>query len=228
MPTVLIIEPSDVFRAELEKDLQKDCCVFTCCDAEEGTRLLQEVRPDGLFLNLRLEGMDGLYFLEEVKDLLPRVIITMAPSYSPYAEQKLLDLGVVYPLRTGCPVRAAARHMRDFLACSETLVPSSAQQTVSRHLRILGVPHHGGFDDLRVGTPLFAQDPGMSMTKEFYPAVAELRGRDNWKQVEKAIRTVKETAYENRNDTVWQAYFPDTSECPKNKDFIARLAEFVS
>jgi len=46
--------------------------------------------------------------------------------------------------------------------------------------------------------------------------------------VEKAIRAAKEAAYENRNDTVWKEYFPDTSECPKNRDFIARLAEFVS
>jgi len=228
MKTILIIEPSDFFRTELEKELQKDYRVFTCTDGEEGMQLLQEHRPEGLFINLRLRGIDGLYFLEHMGQFHPDVIITHASSYDPRVEQRLLDLGVAYPLVTGCSVRTAAHHMRDFIENPDVRVPSTKQETVSVHLRILGVPRHGGFDDLRVGTPLFAQDPDQSMTKEFYPAVAALRGRSNWKQVEKAIRTAKLAAYRNRNDAVWKEYFPDTSECPTNKDFIARLAEFVS
>ena len=129
---------------------------------------------------------------------------------------------------SGCPVRSIAHHMRNAIENADRQMLSTPQNIVSTHLRILGVPHQGGFDDLRVGTPLFAQAPDMSMTKEFYPAVAKLRGRENWQQVEKAIRAVKETAYANRNDAIWKEYFPDTSQCPKNKDFIARLAEFVS
>ncbi|MBR4291381.1 MAG: response regulator [Oscillospiraceae bacterium] len=228
MKTILIIEPSDPFRTGLETDLQKDCRVYSCADAETGMQLLQECRPDGLFINLRLQGMDGLYFLEHMDAHHPTVIITLAAAYSPCIEQRLLDLGVAYPLMTGCSVRTAAHHMRRLLEREDSRILPSKQDTVSTHLRILGVPRNGGFDDLRVGTPIFAQDPGMSMTKEFYPAVAELRGRDNWQQVEKAIRSAKEAAYKNRNDVVWKEYFSDTSECPKNRDFIARLAEFVS
>ena len=228
MQKILIIAPANAFRSELEKDLEKDHCVYSCSDGEEGMALLRQHRPDGLFIQLRLEGIDGLYFLKQMRDILPPVILTLAPSYSPYLEQQLLDLNVAYPLITGISVAATARHMRSFLESADVRVPATAQETVSTHLRILGVPHHGGFDDLRVGAPLFAQDPGQSMTKEFYPAVAALRGRDNWKQVEKAIRAAKEAAYEKRNDDIWKEYFPDTSECPKNRDFIARLAEFVS
>ena len=228
MKTIVIIEPSDFFRCELEKELQKDYCVYSCADGEEGLRLLQAHRPEGLFINLRLAGMDGLYVLEHMAPHRPAVIITLAASYAPHVEQKLLDLGVVYPLVTGCSVRNAAHHLRSFIEHIDARVPVTKQETVSTHLRILGVPRQGGFDDLRVGTPLFAQDPQQSMTKEFYPAVAALRGRSNWKQVEKSIRAAKEAAYENRNDAVWKEYFPDTSRCPKNKDFIARLAEFVS
>ena len=228
MQSILIIGPQDIFHEELEKELQKDHKVYRCESAEEGMLLLQMHRPEGLFISLRLQGMDGLYFLEQMRDQLPPVIFTLAPSYSGRVEQRILELGVLFPLVAGCPVRTAARHLRYFLSEQQTITPLCAQQTVCEHLRILGVPRQGGFEDLRVGTPLFAQDPGMSMTKEFYPAVAALRGRENWKQVEKAIRTAKEIAYENRNDEVWKEYFSDTSECPKNKDFIARLAEFVS
>lgn len=228
MQSILIVEPFDVFRSELQKELEKDFLVYSCATGEEGMRLLRQYRPEGLFLNMRLSDVDGLYFLQESTACLPSVILTIAPAYSPQLEQHLLDLGVAHLLIGGCSVRIAAHHIRFFLNNVNVRVPTTAQETVTTHLRILGVPHRGGFDDLRVGTPLFAQDPNQSMTKEFYPAVATLRGRDNWKQVEKAIRTAKLAAYRNRNDAVWKEYFPDTSECPTNKDFIARLAEFVS
>lgn len=227
MQTILIVEPFDIIRRELELELQKNYRVFSCARGDEGLQLLREHHPDGLIINLRLQGIDGLCFLEHMEDARPSVILTIAASYSPYLEQRLLDLAVDYPIRSGCPVRAIARHMRSFLEAHELPVPPSAQETVSAHLRILGVPHQGGFDDLRVGVPLYAQDPTQGMIKEFYPAVATLRGRDNWKQVEKAIWRVKMQAYENRNDAVWCEYFSDTSTCPKNREFIARLAEFV-
>ena len=228
MHTVLIVGPNDPFHQELEKELQKDHLIYRCETAEEGMLLLQLHRPDGLFVDLRLPGTDGLYFLEQMREILPSVIFTFAGSYSGQLEHRLLDLGVVYPLVNLCPIRIAAGHMRYFLNNHQDVSPLCAQKTVATHLRTLGVPRQGGFEDLRVGTPLYAQNPGMSMTKEFYPAVAALRGRDNWQQVERAIRTAKEAAYANRDDDVWKEYFSDTSECPKNKDFIARLAEFVS
>lgn len=228
MKTIVIIEPSDFFRSELEKDLQKDYLVYSCADGEEGLQLIHTHHPDGLFINLRLRGFDGLYVLEHMEPHRPAVITTHATTYSPAVEQKLLDLRVDFPFVTGCAVRSVAHRLRDFMEHTDARVPVTKQETVSTHLRILGVPRQGGFDDLRVGTPLFAQDPEQSMTKEFYPAVAALRGRSNWKQVEKSIRAAKEAAYENRNDAVWKEYFPDTSRCPTNKSFIARLAEFVS
>lgn len=224
---VLILEPFDIFRNELKKELMKDYCICDCATAQEASRLLQTHCFDALFINLRLEGMDGLMLMEQYRPFLPPVIITVAPGYSLQLEQRLIDLGVSYPVLTGVSIGAAARHLRRFLENANVQIHASRQEIVATHLRILGVSHLGGFEDLRVGVPIFAQDPDMSLTKEFYPAVAALRGRNNWQQVEKAIRAVKETAYENRNEAVWQEYFADTAACPKNRDFIARLAEFV-
>ena len=227
MQSILIAEPFDLFRSELEKELNKDYIVYSCATGEEGMRLLREYRPDGLFLNMRLSDTDGLFFLQQVCAYLPSVILTVAPTYSAQLEQHLLDLGVFYLLISGCSVRIAAHHIRFFLENAHVRVPVTARETAVTHLRVLGIPHQSGYDDLRVGIPLFAQDLNQSMTKEFYPAVAVLAGRENWKQVEKAIRTVKLAAYRNRNDTVWKEYFSDTSKCPTNRDFLTRLAEFI-
>ena len=225
MQSILIVEPSAALRNELETALRKDYQIFSCSNSDEGLSYVSNFSPDGLIINLTLPGIDGIAFLESIELPRPKVIITLALSYSSPVLQRLLDLNVSYPLISVCPVRAIANHMRYFMENKDTVVPPTAQQIIADHLRKLGVPYGGGFDDLRVGVPLYFQDPNQRMIKEFYPAVATLRGRSNWQQVEKAIRDAKEYAYEHREDDVWTEYFPDTTQCPTNKDFVARLAE---
>ena len=159
MQTVLIVGAKDAFHDELELELQKDFAVYRCESAEEGMLLLQLHNPDCLFCDLRLPGMDGLFFMKQMLEFLPSVIFTLAPSYSAPVEQQLLDMGVAYPLLSLCPVRIAAQHVRFFLENQDAQQKECAQKTVAAHLRILGVPNQGGFDDLRVGTPLFAHNP---------------------------------------------------------------------
>lgn len=227
MQSILIVEPSDALRTELEKELQKDYQIISCSRGDEGLLLISTHHPDGLILNLMLQGIDGLALLESLESPQPKVILTLSAIYPPQVLQKLLDLGVNYTILIGCPVRTIAHHMHFFMESKDTVAPPSAKEIIAGHLRRINAPHWGGYDDLRVGVPLFSQDSNQSMTKEFYPAVAALRGRDNWQQVEKAIRDVKEHAYAHRKDDIWKEYFPDTSQCPTNREFIARLAEFI-
>jgi len=226
MQSVLIVEPSDVLRNELIIELQKHYHVYSCAHSSEGLSLISAHHPDGLILNLLPYGIDGIYFLECMEEQ-PKVILTLSAVYTPHALQRLMDLGVAYSLTIGCPVRAIAHHMRYFMEHVSEAVPPSAQEIAAEHLHKLNLPRWGGYDDLRVAIPLFSQDPKQSMVKELYPAVAVLRNRDNWRQVEKAIRHVKEYAYEHRDDSIWREYFADTSRCPTSKEFIARLAEFI-
>ena len=226
MQTILIVEPSDVLRNALVNELQKDYLVYSCTRGDEGLALYTQIHPDGLILNLYLECVDGIYFIECL-DKRPKAILTLSPSYTPALHQRLSDLSISYALLLTCPVRGIAHHVRCFMESMPDNLPPTAQERTAEHLHKLHVPLWNGFDDLRIAIPLFAQDPGIGIVKELYPAVAVLRGRDNWQQVEKAIRHVKEYAYAHRNDGVWSEYFPDTSHCPTNKEFIARLAEFI-
>ena len=226
MQTILIVEPSDVLRKQLVEELQKDYLVHSCARGDEGLALYTQLHPEGLILNLYLESIDGIYLLECL-DKRPKAILTLSPTYSQATHQRLVDLGVSHALMLSCPVRAIARHTRYFMENVPENLPPTAQERAAEYLHKLHVPNWSGFDDLRVAIPLFAQDPEIGIVKELYPAVAVLRGRDNWQQVEKAIRHVKEYAYAHRNDAVWSEYFPDTSRCPTNKEFIARLAAFI-
>ena len=55
--------------AELGKRLGHE--VFTASSAEQGLELAARERPDGVLLDVRLPGMDGLAALPQLKQLAP-------------------------------------------------------------------------------------------------------------------------------------------------------------
>ena len=228
MQSILILDSSESFRDEIGKELQKDFQIFSCATPEEAFALLETHRPDGLIVNMLLCGMDGLTFLERIPGPLPRGILVRAPNFSDYTLQRLEDLGVGFPVLSICSIRIAAHRMRDIMKRIETKKAASLQDAISYHLERLQLPHLSGHDDVRLGIPVFMQDLNQSMTKEFYPAVAALRGRPNWQQSEEAIRKVKEKAYDNRNEVIWQEYFGDIDGCPQNRQFMAGLVKCIA
>jgi len=223
LKTVLIAGPGSAFHRSVEKALEEDCQTVFCSCAEDAARLIWQHQPNALLLDLSMP--DALYLLEHLQGLLPQVIVTVSTGYSAALARRLEELGVSYCLLRSCNPHIAARHILSFLGQHQNL--RTHQDIIAMHLQILGFPPCGGFHDLRLGIPLFAQDTSMPMGKAFYPAVAALRGRENWQQVEKAIRDAKRIAYGCRDDALWRRYFPDTSRCPRNREFIARLAEFL-
>ena len=227
MQTILILDSSEVFRTEIEKELQKDFQIFSCAFPDDAFSYLSEYTPDGLIVNMMLHGMDGLSFLEQMPVPRPRAILARSPNFSPYTLQRLSDLGVSFPVLSTFSIQTVAHRMRDIIRTVGHKPCPDPQQLIISHLEAIHVPHRSGYDDVRLGISIFAQDPNQGMVKEFYPAVATLRGRPNWKQAERAIRDVKEEAYRVCDRATWETYFPGASKCPTNKEFISRLAELT-
>lgn len=78
----------------------------------------------------------------------------------------------------------------------------------------------------------FRTDTRQSITKELYPTVAQHFGPGiKSRQVEKAIRTAIQKAWEQRDDAVWKRYFRVTNsgiiERPTNGEFISRIAATI-
>ena len=75
---------------------------------------------------------------------------------------------------------------------------------------------------------LVAVDPWLLM-KEIYPDVGVVCCLNDYRCVERTIRSAIRKAWDNRDDAVWSQYFPRNkageSIRPTNKEFIARLAE---
>lgn len=226
MRTVLLILESEDFRLALEDALQRDYNVIPCGDPEKGMSLLKQ-RPDVLVLDLSLPGMDGLTFLENTMELHPPVILALTTQISPYIVQAVSDLGGGFVITKPCTLRAVTNRIADMLRKLDAPFQADPQTIIRDHLQALQLPiGSDGFQQLRIGIPLFAQDKTQRLSKELYPVIAQRFGCST-EAVEHSIRDSINAAWIIRDEALWQKYFPNLTECPTNKVFIAQLAELL-
>lgn len=119
--------------------------------------------------------------------------------------------------------------------------------TMARHLLycdqelvLLAVLLDMGFSSGRVGMdPLINaivmrhKNPALMLTKEVYPAVGRMiRPKMNGRAAESAITHLLDSAWENRDESIWGYYFTTqqdgTVKKPTNGEFIAQMANFLS
>lgn len=228
MEKLLIADTAVPFCAALEKAFENRYEVHTCTTGDETLRLLETWKPYALILNLRLPYMDGLEVLRS-STYKPPVVLAMTTHTSPYTLQAAQNEGVDFIVMLPCTVASMVSHVREMTQMKKKgKGMATPQQIAETHLLRLGIPAHlSGFTLLRVGIPLFAQDEQQSLNKELYPAIAELCGSSGVKSVERSIRRIIEQAWQNRDREVWEKYFPEQTEYPTNKEFIAVLAQKV-
>lgn len=233
MRSMLIADNSEDVRVALRDAMQDRYQITLCGDGEAALAYLDSLRPDILILNLSLPLLDGLAVLRMAKHI-PSVILATGDFISGYAAQCLKDFGVGHFLLNSAPVHIIDRHIQDLIRWRESPNPDAGdpQYETAKHLRRLGLPvKRDGYQQLKVCIPLFAQNPALDMSKELYSETAYLCGFDNYKQVERSIRSVIQTAWAVRDEQVWAKYFPPDANgctsCPENKTFIARLAEIL-
>lgn len=234
MKRILIVDVSDTLRPVLAAQLSKEYSVVTCADGETASRMLKEYLPDILVLELGLPGMDGLDILREAGPYAPRIILATTLFYNPYVQQAAKDLGVGYIMRKPCRTDAIVARIADMVRRDALPQPADRdpQTIVADQLLRLGfTPGMDGYHQLRIGIPLFAQDPAQRLSKELYPAIAELFGIRDGQSVERSIRAAITKAWGTRDSEIWAEFFPQSTrskaECPANKDFIARMAKIL-
>lgn len=90
-------------------------------------------------------------------------------------------------------------------------------------------PSNDGFSYLRRAIEMEFADPARTVTKGIYPAISRIYDADDsWKPIEQAIRRAIKTAWNERDEDVWDLFFPPRQgkkpKCPSNKEFIARIS----
>jgi DNA-binding NarL/FixJ family response regulator len=84
MTNVAIVEDNRTTREGLEAivNLSKDfCCVCTCSTAEEALKVLPELKPELVLMDIQLPNMSGVDCVAQLKELIPSVKAIMVTVY---------------------------------------------------------------------------------------------------------------------------------------------------
>lgn len=232
---LLIADGGEEFRQALKETLQGSYLVRTCRDGKEALDLLRSFKPDVLVLDLMLPELDGISLLQSAtQDNIAPVVLATSRFINGYVLEAAEKLGVGYLVQKPCDIRATAARILDLSRCPRSLptFQSDPRYHVSNLLLSLGVsPKRAGYRYLREAIPIMARHPDLPVTKELYPTVGALCQSDGG-NVERSIRSVVHTAWERRDERVWQRYFPPdaTGHIPRptNAAFILRLADCLA
>ncbi len=237
MNRICIADSSEEFRIELAELLRKDYLVDCCDNGETALEFLRKSHPDMIILDLMLPGLDGLGVLQTAaaEGIQPIVIVT-SRFFSDYLVNALDRYHVDYALMKPCSAAVLAQRAHELLMqCQpDQIVYPTTESVVTTKMYDLGIPTNlAGFEQARLGIVMLAQNPGQSVTKVLYPAIAAMSSqKTSAGSVERNIRTAIYAAWSRHNEQVWGKYFPATSDGyipkPTNTQFLTRLADAVS
>ena len=219
----LIVDPSEEFRTALTRALEPDFLVTSCGSGDEALSYIRRDMPDVLILELSLPGLDGIGLLRQLERK-PQILVVSECLDTVFVQNSLLQLGIQYALRKPCQIRTVAERAADLIAMRQNLPLSlSAYELLEK----LGLPcSREGFQHLLTGLPILVSDRDQRLGKELYQQISQ-QNRATPASVEKAIRDTIRSGWESGNSELWQEYFPGYTRCPKNKEFLFRLADIL-
>ena len=225
---LLIADGNEEFCAALESALREEFSIQMALDGNEAVTLLDRFQPDVMVLDLSLSGLDGIRVLEYAAERGHKIKVLATMLFrSDYIFAKLSQLKVNYVLLKPCNLQITAERVRDIAVQTAPVITQDDGKKLGQILLQLGVnPKHNGYHYLCTAVRIYAQDTTQALTKELYVAVGEVYGA-SWQQVERSIRAAVESAWNRRDDRLWQRWFPGVSALkrPTNGEVICGLAE---
>ena len=229
---VLIAEHSREFCGILSELLAERFQVSTCQDGITALTQLEMFHPHVLVLDLSLPELDGLSVLRRAVSHTPRPKCLVTSTYiSDYVQNAIDTLGVDLVILKPCDAHALADRIGELAGIVEISPLPLPDLSITNILLDLNVlTSRNGFRYLEEAIWMYRQNPGISMTKELYPAIGR-RHHCTANSVERAIRGSIHEAWELREDRVWRTYFSPgrngTVPRPSNSIFIATLSEHL-
>lgn len=229
---ILIADSAEEFCRALTQTIGSGYRIRCCRDGNNALQLLQTFRPDICVLDLMISGLDGITLLQKIaqRGLRPAVLATTR-YVSEYILSSAERLNIGYLMVKPCDPAAVAARVSDMTQQIRLPVFASPEPRtqVSNMLLSLGVPTKlRGYGYLREAVLLMVRQPGQSITKELYPAVAAGCGATAV-QVERSIRSAVKNSFQRQDETVWHMYFPageaGNTRPPTNSEMISCLAD---
>ena len=222
MRRLLVVVPPDAPLPALSGDYE----IQVCHTAQEAAQLFCQ-DFDGMILDLFLPGTDGLALLERMQEHLPPVVLILTKLLTDYILQSVETLCGGYVLRSPYRQEEISHRLEDMFRKFESPGLGSTAPSVRYHLRRLGLsPAKRGFHCAAFILSRIDPDEDFCLFTDFYPTLAE-KYAVTTAAIDNAIHREIDRAYQCRNDAVWLDYFPDTALCPKNKEFLSAVAEWI-
>ena len=210
-------------------------------DVNDAINYIRENKVDLVVTDLVLPNVDGLTFLEKLKDNsdieIPKVIVASA-LYDESFIQKALVLGANYYLMKPYDITVLEKRMsevlndvKDVKVVNKSPRNKVLEEKITNIFITVGIPAHiKGYQFLREAIKMAIDNPDIinSITKRLYPSIAE-RFDTSASKVERAIRHAIEVAWnrgkiENIN-TLFGIRVYSNNEKPTNGEFIALVAD---
>ena len=233
----MLADANEEFRAMTREMIEKDdgfTVVGSCGDGAEALRLVREIRPDLILMEVALPGLDGFGILRQIREEnLPVKAIMISAFYSDTVLSEAAALGVSYFLPKPCERNALLDRMHGvfFQPAAQEGRPAALKNLVTGVIHEIGVPAHiKGYQYLREAIMIAVDDMEVinAVTKILYPAVAK-RFSTTPSRVERAIRHAIEVAWDRGDLETLQKYFGYTVSNakgkPTNSEFIAMIAD---
>ena len=225
---LLIAEHDSALRDDLVGLLRRKYDITTCADGQTALELITTIRPNVLILDLTMPHLEGIYILEQIQDIWPHIVLCITDFSSDYVVQTIQDLGVDYIFRKPCLPRAIVARLEHIARHVPSPMPMDLQSRTAQILLNLHLaPKSDGFLYLKIGIPLYHQDPSQLICKDIYGAIVQIYGLSGWKAVERSIRISIHNAWKEA-PSIWEPYFPGLTEPPTNKAFICRISELLN
>ena len=236
---ILVADTGSEFRESLMRVLSEEPgfqVVGETGDGLELLRLVQEVKPDAVVMEMVLTGMDGLDVLDEMAKLKERPKILILSSYITGSVADMAAAkGANFYMTKPCRLSAVGERLRQLMTLSglepEEDGSPSLESQVTSIIHEVGVPAHiKGYQYLREAIMIAVRDMDVinAVTKVLYPEIAKRFGTTA-SRVERAIRHAIEVAWDRGDLETLQKYFGYTVSNakgkPTNSEFIAMIAD---
>jgi len=235
---ILVADASEEFRRGFAEALANEPDIQLAGQTGSGPELVRMVRqlePDAIVMEMVLTGMDGLEVLKELMSLPRRPKILVLSSY---IHGNVVDMaasrGADYFMTKPARPATVCERLRQIIAAGHIASGQEQEDLETRITAIIhdvGVPAHiKGYQYLREAIHIAVMDMDVinAVTKVLYPEVAKHFGTTP-SRVERAIRHAIEVAWDRGDLETLQKYFgytvSNTKGKPTNSEFIAMIAD---
>ena len=238
----MIADNTEEFCSSLVTTLQRSegfRVVGTANDGEQAVRMIQQMQPQILVLDLMLAKRDGLSVLKAISAMERKPAVLATSGFiTDYVASAAANLGVQYLMLKPCDMTALVERLEELRGGQPAAIPQNRtgakpniEAMVTSIIHEIGVPAHiKGYQYLREAIIIAVNDMDVinAITKVLYPQVAKAF-QTTPSRVERAIRHAIEVAWDRGDLDTLQRFFgytvSNTKGKPTNSEFIALIAD---